>query len=74
MPTEPIRSIESDIVPGDHPYLQGASNIGRTHPFDGDGMCGEGYRMDPFTLEQQGCTHFCWANGADIRTGLLGHA
>ena len=167
MPTELIRRVKSDIVPGDHPYLQGAwtplleevnatdmrvlegaipgdidgvylrntqnpvyQSIGRYHPFDGDGMvhmisfkdgqasyrnrfvatkglgaeqeaghrlwaglmedprlserpgwgahgaikdasstdvvvhagkaltsyyqCGEGYRMDPFTLEQQG--------------------
>ncbi len=167
MPTELVRRVESDITPGDHPYLQGAwtplleevnaadmrvlegripqdidgvylrntqnpvyRSIGRYHPFDGDGMvhmvqfrdgkasyrnrfiatkglraeqeaghrlwaglmedprlstrpgwgahgaikdasstdvvvhagraltsyyqCGEGYRMDPFTLEQQG--------------------
>ena len=75
MPTELIRRVKSDIVPGDHPYLQGAwtplleevnatdmrvlegaipgdidgvylrntqnpvyLSIGRYHPFDGDGM------------------------------------
>jgi len=75
MPTEFIRRLESDIQPGDHPYLQGAwtplleevnatrmpvlegeipkdidgiylrntqnpvyQSIGRYHPFDGDGM------------------------------------
>ncbi len=75
MPTELIRRVKSDIVPGDHPYLQGAwtplleevnatdmrvlegaipgdidgvylrntqnpvyQSMGRYHPFDGDGM------------------------------------